>query len=164
MPYFFTLIYTHNILITRTIVNYYSTFDFSSTDGTSVGLEQDIRKMQRWRYTVYSHPNETVRNEAWNSLDIDRTIIALDHDEALTLGRPTSAVFPWDKKKDIYAVSSFHQLHCLVSPLLLQAAISGLLSSIETVVRCVTRSTQRRTIQQSVFTYFALPGLVTRRY
>ena len=80
-----------------------------------VGLMQDIQPMQRWRYTAYSHPNETYRNEAWDSIDIDRTIVAVDHEEAVALGLPPTAVFPWDNEKDLYALSAYHQFHCLAS-------------------------------------------------
>jgi hypothetical protein len=69
--------------------------------------------MQRWRYTAYSHPNETIRNAAWDSIDIDRTIVAVDHSEAVALGLPPTEVFPWDDQKDIYAISAYHQFHCL---------------------------------------------------
>lgn len=62
--------------------------------------------MQRWRYTAYSQPNETARDEAWNSIDVDRTIVALDHDEAVALGLPPTAHFPLDSGKDIYVVNA----------------------------------------------------------
>lgn len=71
--------------------------------------------MQRWRFTAYSHPNDTVRNAAWDSIDVDRTIVALDREEAVALGLEPSAKFPWDEGKDMYALSAFHQLHCMVS-------------------------------------------------
>ncbi|CAG8971637.1 hypothetical protein HYALB_00003105 [Hymenoscyphus albidus] len=79
----------------------------------NIGLTPGVQKMQRWRYTAYSQPNETARYSAWNSIDVDRTIIAIDHDEAVALGLPATEVFPLDERKDIYAVNAYHQLHCL---------------------------------------------------
>ncbi|CAG8955432.1 hypothetical protein HYFRA_00010297 [Hymenoscyphus fraxineus] len=79
----------------------------------NIGLTPDVQKMQRWHYTAYSQPNETARDSAWDSIDVDRTIIAIDHDEAVALGLPPTEVFPLDERKDIYAVNAYHQLHCL---------------------------------------------------
>lgn len=81
----------------------------------AVGLRENVHDMQRWHSTVYSHPNETVRDEAWKAIDIDRSIVAVDHKEAAALGLPPTRIFPWDDGKGVYVLNVYHQFHCLVS-------------------------------------------------
>lgn len=116
---------------------------------TTVGLGQDVLEKQRWRFTAYSHPNETYRTEAWDSIDIDRTIVAVDHEEAVALGLPSTAKFPWDHTKDIYALSVFHQLHCMASLIPQFSSASDLRTLISWVRNLSTDRWRKRTMERA---------------
>jgi len=96
------------------VLLYGHTVGQNSNSPDNLGLaEAGSQNMQRWHSTVYSHPNETLRDQAWHNIDIDRAIVAVDHREAAALGLPATRTFPWDSGKGVYALNVYHQFHCL---------------------------------------------------
>jgi len=78
------------------------------------GLRERVRGKKYWHDTIYAHSkNNTFRDQLWDGIDIDRSVIALDHDEAALLGLPRSQNFVWDETKGIYIINAYHQLHCI---------------------------------------------------
>lgn len=62
---------------------------------------------------LYNSPNETLTNEAWESLEYDLGSVALTHEFAASKGLPPAQAFPWDESKGIYFLNAYHGLHCL---------------------------------------------------
>lgn len=81
------------------------------------GLERNIPVPFAW-ITDYNSGNEKEVNKLWESMSIDKGIIAISIEEAAANNLPKSQPFPWDQDKGIYLVNGFHNLHCLVSSLL----------------------------------------------
>jgi len=64
-------------------------------------------------YSIGPDGNETARDELWEAINIDRSVIVLDQEEAQRLGLEATDTFAWDSTKKVYIVNAFHQLHCL---------------------------------------------------
>lgn len=62
---------------------------------------------------LYNSPNETLTNEAWESLTSDHGSIALTKEYAASMGLPPAQSFPWDDSKSIYFINAYHGIHCL---------------------------------------------------
>lgn len=62
---------------------------------------------------LYNSPNETLTNEAWESLTSDHGSIALTNEYAASMGLPPAQPFPWDDSKSIYFINAYHGIHCL---------------------------------------------------
>lgn len=53
--------------------------------------------------------NETLRDELWSPINIDRSVIVLDQEEAERLGLEDTEIFVWNPTKRVYVVNAFHQ-------------------------------------------------------
>jgi len=59
--------------------------------------------------------NETARDELWEAINVDRSAVVLDQEEAESWGLEATDIFAWDSSKRVYLVNGYHQLHCLKS-------------------------------------------------
>ncbi|KAF7631410.1 hypothetical protein F9C07_2276768 [Aspergillus flavus] len=67
-----------------------------------------------WWNTKYSGSNEREVSDLWhNEIPWENGIIAIDKQEASSLGLPESQSFPWDVTKGIYILNAHHILHCI---------------------------------------------------
>lgn len=66
-------------------------------------------------HNIYTDHNETLRNAAWDAINIDDGMIALPDDLVAENRLPVAQRFPWDDTKGIYLVNGHHNLHCVVS-------------------------------------------------
>lgn len=66
-------------------------------------------------HNLYTHHNETARDEAWNAINVDTGTVVLSTDFVAKFGLPEAQPFPWDPEKSVYVLSSYHSLHCVVS-------------------------------------------------
>ena len=64
--------------------------------------------------TVWGDVNETISDQAWDTVDSSPIVVALSDEYASQHGLEKSTRFPWDDTKGIYHVKAFHHLHCLV--------------------------------------------------
>lgn len=78
---------------------------------------QTLRTADNAYVKAPSSPNDTSRDEMWASMNLDRIVVALDHEEARHLGLPKSTNFIWDDTKEYFGINAYHQLHCLVCEL-----------------------------------------------
>jgi len=76
---------------------------------------QTLRTADNAYVKAPSSPNDTSRDEMWASMNLDRIVVALDHEEARHLGLPKSTNFIWDDTKEYFGINAYHQLHCLQS-------------------------------------------------
>ncbi|KAI1346048.1 hypothetical protein F5Y01DRAFT_322160 [Xylaria sp. FL0043] len=60
----------------------------------------------------YNQHDESLRDAAWDAINIDDGMIALPHSFAEQKGLPKSQPFPWDRSKGIYLLNGHHSLHC----------------------------------------------------
>ena len=62
----------------------------------------------------YTDKNETLRNEAWEAINIDAGMIAVPDHFVDEKDLPDSQRFVWDKSKSVYLLNGHHTLHCVV--------------------------------------------------
>ncbi|KAL8819487.1 MAG: hypothetical protein Q9191_007724 [Dirinaria sp. TL-2023a] len=75
-------------------------------------LERDVPTPFR-DDTIFSHPNRTIADEAWNSWVVDPGIVALPHSWVKGKMLPQAQKWPWDGDKGVYLLNGYHNLHCL---------------------------------------------------
>jgi len=63
--------------------------------------------------TVYSSENLEVASDAWERLNSDSGMVALDQDYIKSHSLPASQAFPWDPTKSVYMINAYHALHCV---------------------------------------------------
>lgn len=63
--------------------------------------------------TQYSSDNEKLQDGLWHDINVDNGVVALSDEWAAQHGLRTAQRFPWDRKKGIYILHGFHNLHCL---------------------------------------------------
>ncbi|KAF4618395.1 hypothetical protein G7Y89_g14907 [Cudoniella acicularis] len=76
-------------------------------------IQTSIR--QNTPYSSLPNISDSMRDEMWNSINIDRAVVVIDQKEVERLGLPADEAqrFIWDSTKRVYVVNAFHQLHCL---------------------------------------------------
>ena len=83
-----------------------------------VGLDVSFSKQLEWKgWAAYHSKNETEFPEveaAWNSINDEHGVVALDRVWAEQQGLPASMVLPSQPNKAIYYLEAYHQLHCAV--------------------------------------------------
>lgn len=65
------------------------------------------------RQTQYSSVNETLQAQLWHDINIDYGVVALSDQWAAQHDLRTAQRFPWDRKKGVYILHGFHNLHCI---------------------------------------------------
>ena len=94
-----------------------------------VGLDVSFSKELEWKgWAAYHSKNETEYPEveaAWDSINDEHGVVALDRVWAEQQGLPASMVLPSQPNKAIYYLEAYHQLHCAVSrpPILDQSIV-----------------------------------------
>ena len=74
-----------------------------------------IERSNLW-LTRYSQGSKESINAAWDDVDPDHGVVALDTEWARKEGLPETAKFPSDpQNKGVYILEAYHQMHCLVS-------------------------------------------------
>jgi hypothetical protein len=67
-----------------------------------------------WQNTEYNHPNRTISDAAWESIDTSPNTISLDKEYTRKHNLSDSIPFPWDPSRGLYIIKAFHHMHCLV--------------------------------------------------
>ncbi|KAI0157125.1 hypothetical protein GGR52DRAFT_565401 [Hypoxylon sp. FL1284] len=62
--------------------------------------------------TPFNQPNETLRDSAWDAINIDAGMIAVPQSFVDEKGLPESQTFVWDRSKRVYLLNGHHSLHC----------------------------------------------------
>ena len=75
-------------------------------------LKRDI--LIPWSWKSQREGNETKDAQLWEETALDNGVVALDDAYTESMGLPLGQRFPWDRKKSIYVVNGYHNLHCLV--------------------------------------------------
>ncbi|CAG8950860.1 hypothetical protein HYFRA_00003077 [Hymenoscyphus fraxineus] len=77
------------------------------------GLKQDEIQHLWTHENPYTSQNTTERHQHWDSINIDRGLIALPTLFASEKGIPIGSTFPWNHNKSLYLINAYHGLHCL---------------------------------------------------
>lgn len=74
-------------------------------------------------YSDYWNPNisDEVTDANWDSIDTNPMAVSLHDDFVKQVGLGPSTRFPWETERSVYYIKGFHDLHCLVSPLVAPA-------------------------------------------
>jgi len=108
-----------NVILTAAISINQRAFSLAKTPTRTVfaNLEYDAIQIARTADNPYTIERSDLRNasrdENWDSINVDRTVVVIDHKEARRLGLPKSSNYVWDDTKGMYIINVYHQLHCL---------------------------------------------------
>jgi hypothetical protein len=71
-------------------------------------------------YSNFVDEDRAIADEAWKSPDLDPAtgVVALPNEISESMDLPPAQRWPWDHSKGIYLLNAYHNLHCLVSPVL----------------------------------------------
>ena len=72
-------------------------------------------------HSVYVDKNITLRNEAWDAINVDSGMVAVPDEFVARHGLPAAQRFVWDNSKSIYLLNGYYTLHCTVGSLLYYA-------------------------------------------
>ena len=89
-------------------------------------LEEPSQLASWGQDSVYTSANNSMADAAWDAINHDSGIVAVDKSWAIQKGLPLGSTFPWDNDKAIYFVNAYHGLHCLVSYVLVVLLFSDL--------------------------------------
>ena len=64
-------------------------------------------------HSPYTNSNETLRNEAWEAINIDAGMIAVPDTFVKEKNLIPSQRFVWDQSKSVYLLNGHHTLHCV---------------------------------------------------
>lgn len=85
-------------------------------------LAANLQRNQRITWTDdsdFASHNRTVWDQAWDTLNPDTGFVAISDDFTKRTGLHESQRWPWDSSKGLYLLQGHHNLHCLVSHLIL---------------------------------------------
>ncbi|OTB02919.1 hypothetical protein M426DRAFT_322163 [Hypoxylon sp. CI-4A] len=60
----------------------------------------------------FNQHNESLRDAAWDTINIDAGMIAVPQSFVEEKGLPDSQRFVWDRSKSVYLLNGYHSLHC----------------------------------------------------
>lgn len=80
--------------------------------------------------------NLTATSLAWEALSGDPGVVALSDEFVAAKQLPVAMRYPWDSSKGVYLLQGFHNLHCIVSRVILGLVFS-LISQQRTVYRSI---------------------------
>lgn len=104
--------------------------------------------------------HKTKTDEAWEAIDFNAGMVAIDDKEANELGIPLSQRFPWDESKGIYLINGYHNLHCLVR--LICSEIDPrrsclLIDNVEMAVEITRKVSRRKGLRTHRLAWLSLP-------
>lgn len=85
----------------------------ASTKCLLAGLQWDVPIPWSHEGPFASH-NRSILDAAWETIDEDLGLVALDDEFVKEKGLPIAQRYPWDNSKGLYLLNAYHNLHCLV--------------------------------------------------
>lgn len=78
-------------------------------------LSHDLHgRFMGYHQPVYTSHNSTVKDQAWEAVNVGHGPVAIDTKLAQSRGLPPTRLWKPDRTKSVYLVAAYHALHCLV--------------------------------------------------